>query len=578
MSQSPVLLELDKKTILHGLTSDFLQAAELEVLQSVLRWGEHQLVRRMEEREPNLVSQTAHSVTRKGLRKRDLNDVELREILSELLPHVRMDHVLPPTHDILSQAIKRGLVSTPPSHMIGADTTNYRINAWIRGKNNGLFVKPRLFTPYAEEVKSMLDEQAGTGVSVRLPCFVSHIPDTLYMVDHHRPSSTNTASTVDLVPPTVPIPEPEVVAGMVRRERELTASPGYQRAAGLLFADRRMLRRRVRLRVVREFSMPDAVAEVLENATYTDETQQTPHCHVRDEGRSRLHPPEFMIDPMTMDPSANSLGGSMIESEPPLSDVVPDVALASSSLSALQLSSMSNNGGGGSHNSLVADGSWHRRGSTHRSGRSSSGRHSSPSSKHQRTSASLEALERTNLPSGYKCGGSSSGIDPLIDHHSTMALDLVDGSAQYGGGIRSSSKSSKHQRSVSRSHTTPPLQTQTPPPLHSTPPPIAMSSSTVVPLLPPPSLLHHTQEHANLHNANVLASQHLPSQTSYTLKHPSRATSLHHYSTLNPRHHSSHHHPLHHTNLATYTPPPVFNQTSLPTTQSSASPAPPSFL
>lgn len=51
------------------------------------------------------------------------------------------------------QAIKRGLVSTPPSHMIGDDTTNYRVNAWIRSKNNGLFVKPRLFTPYAEEIK-----------------------------------------------------------------------------------------------------------------------------------------------------------------------------------------------------------------------------------------------------------------------------------------------------------------------------------------------------------------------------------------------------------------------------------------
>lgn len=37
--------------------------------------------------------------------------------------------------------------------MIGDDTTNYRVNAWIRSKNNGLFVKPRLFTPYAEEIK-----------------------------------------------------------------------------------------------------------------------------------------------------------------------------------------------------------------------------------------------------------------------------------------------------------------------------------------------------------------------------------------------------------------------------------------
>ena len=91
------------------------------MLQAVLRWGEHQLVRRMEDREPNIVSQTAHSVSRKGIRRRDLNDVELRDILSELLPHVRVDHVLPPNHETLTQAIRRGLVSTPPSHMIGGD-------------------------------------------------------------------------------------------------------------------------------------------------------------------------------------------------------------------------------------------------------------------------------------------------------------------------------------------------------------------------------------------------------------------------------------------------------------------------
>jgi BTB/POZ domain-containing protein 7 len=118
IAQAPVLLELDKSHLIEALQSDFLQASELEVLQAVLRWGEHQLVRRMEDREPNIVSQTAHSVARKGVRRRDLNDVELRDILSELLPHVRVDHVLPPSHENLAQANRRGLVSTdstPPS-------------------------------------------------------------------------------------------------------------------------------------------------------------------------------------------------------------------------------------------------------------------------------------------------------------------------------------------------------------------------------------------------------------------------------------------------------------------------------
>lgn len=94
------------------------------------------------------------------MKKRDLSDVELREILSDLLPHVRIDHILPANSEVLNQAIRRGLVSTPPSHMIGDDRENLRVNAWIRGgKNNGLYVRPRLFMPYYEEVKVLLEDQ-----------------------------------------------------------------------------------------------------------------------------------------------------------------------------------------------------------------------------------------------------------------------------------------------------------------------------------------------------------------------------------------------------------------------------------
>lgn len=100
---SPILHQLDHTHMTNVLQSHFLQASELEVLQAVLKWGEQELVRRMEDREPNLLSHTVHSVTRKGVKKRDLSDIELREILSELLPLVRMDHVLPASSEILAQ-------------------------------------------------------------------------------------------------------------------------------------------------------------------------------------------------------------------------------------------------------------------------------------------------------------------------------------------------------------------------------------------------------------------------------------------------------------------------------------------
>lgn len=50
MAQSQVLHQLDKNHLLEVLKSPFLQASELEILHAVLKWGENELVRRMEDR------------------------------------------------------------------------------------------------------------------------------------------------------------------------------------------------------------------------------------------------------------------------------------------------------------------------------------------------------------------------------------------------------------------------------------------------------------------------------------------------------------------------------------------------
>lgn len=294
---SPVLHLLDKQQLIGALQSNFLQASELEVLQAVLKWGETELVRRMEDREPNLLSHTAHSVTRKGIKKRDLSDVELREILSELLPLVRMDHVLPPNSDHLNQAIRRGLVSTPPSHMIGDERDNLRINAWVRcGKMHGLFVRPRLFMPYYEEIKTLLEDRVHqTDVSRhhRRSRHMADIPDTLYMVSRLGTSSGsgtgdrdrgggeqrdgggggggeagNITSGLDVVAGSMPAPEPAEMRAMAKREQKLRSSVCCQRALGLPLSARGEINRQIRLRVVREFNLPDDVADLLENASF----------------------------------------------------------------------------------------------------------------------------------------------------------------------------------------------------------------------------------------------------------------------------------------------------------------------
>lgn len=127
--------------------------------------------------EPNLLSGTAHSVNKRGVKKRDLDVEELKEILSPLLPFVRTEHILPANSDVLADAVgtfpsipaladqcrlsnlvflppqlKRGLLSTPPSDMLPT-AEGGKANAWLRQKNAGIYVRPRLFSPYVEEAK-----------------------------------------------------------------------------------------------------------------------------------------------------------------------------------------------------------------------------------------------------------------------------------------------------------------------------------------------------------------------------------------------------------------------------------------
>ena len=290
---SPILHQLDKTQLVNALQSNFLQASELEVLQAVLKWGEHELIRRMEDREPNLLSHTAHSVTRKGIKKRDLSDIELREILSEFIPLVRLDHVLPTNSDHLNQAIRRGLVSSPPSHMMGDDRDKLRLNAWIRcGKNHGLFVRPRLFMPYYEEIKTLLEDrivsQQMDMLRMRRSRHLPDIPDTLYMVSRLGTTGGVAGNAggagagglnngLDIVAAALPAPDPSTMLSMTKREQKLRLSPSCQRALQLPLSSRPEINRQIRLRVVREFNLPDPVADLLENASCycLDETNTT---------------------------------------------------------------------------------------------------------------------------------------------------------------------------------------------------------------------------------------------------------------------------------------------------------------
>ncbi|XP_065343892.1 BTB/POZ domain-containing protein 7 isoform X2 [Cloeon dipterum] len=327
-SQSPVLLQLSAEHLREALSSDFLQASEHEVLQAVLKWGEHQLVRRMEDREPNLLSHTAHSVARKGVKKRDLSDVELREILSPLLPLVRMDHVLPANAETLAHAVRRGLLPTPPSHMLGGDRDAVRIHAWIRstsGCAQGVWIRPRLFMPYYEEAKAVLEEHFSQAVdvvraAVRRP---DDIPDTLYMVDERRNLEAASAN------PAPPLPDPATLSQMVKREQKLRQSPLVLRALSLPLTSRHLVLSQVRLRVVREFNLPDATAQLLENASGLKDQEEAARRRgpfARPLSASQEH---LLYSRRRPEADAGADGH--------LSEVMPDVAMATASFNQLEL-------------------------------------------------------------------------------------------------------------------------------------------------------------------------------------------------------------------------------------------------
>ncbi|NXY90202.1 BTBD7 protein, partial [Alcedo cyanopectus] len=282
----------------------FYQASEQDILKYLIKWGEHQLMKRIADREPNLLSGTAHSVNKRGVKRRDLDIEELREILSPLLPFVRIEHILPMNSEVLSDAMKRGLISTPPSDMLPTSEGG-KSNAWLRQKNAGIYVRPRLFSPYVEEAKSALDEMMVEQTDlVRLRMVrMSNVPDTLYMVNNavpqcchmitHQQVSTNQSSPPSVIANEIPVPNLLVVREMIRRLQELRHTEQVQRAYALNCGEGATVSYEIQIRVLREFGLSDAAAELLQNPHkfFPEERfgDESPLLAARQAGRCRVN-------------------------------------------------------------------------------------------------------------------------------------------------------------------------------------------------------------------------------------------------------------------------------------------------
>ncbi|CAL8300327.1 unnamed protein product [Boreogadus saida] len=301
---SDVLYDLGKEHLLGAIQSDYLQASEQDILKYVVKWGEQQLIKRMADREPNLLSGTAHSVNKRGVKRRDLDVEELKEILSPLLPFVRTEHILPASSDVLSDALKRGLISTPPSDMLPT-AEGGKAHSWLRQKNSGIHLRPRLFSPYVEEAKSVLDEMMVEQTDlVRLRLVrMSNVPDTLYMVNNavpqcchminHQPMAGNPTAAPTVVANEIPVPRLSVVKDMIRRLQELRHTEQVQRAYALNCGEGATVSYELQLRVLREFGLADGATELLQNPYkfFPDERfgDESPILALRQVGRCRVN-------------------------------------------------------------------------------------------------------------------------------------------------------------------------------------------------------------------------------------------------------------------------------------------------
>uniref|UniRef100_A0A8C3CE20 BTB/POZ domain-containing protein 7 n=1 Tax=Cairina moschata TaxID=8855 RepID=A0A8C3CE20_CAIMO len=253
---SDVFYELSKDHLLTAIQSDYLQASEQDILKYLIKWGEHQLMKRIADREPNLLSGTAHSVNKRGVKRRDLDIEELREILSPLLPFVRIEHILPMSSEVLSDA-------------------------------------------------SVLDEMMVEQTDlVRLRMVrMSNVPDTLYMVNNavpqcchiitHQQVTANQSSPPSVIANEIPVPNLLVVKEMIKRLQELRHTEQVQRAYALNCGEGATVSYEIQIRVLREFGLSDAAAELLQNPHkfFPDERfgDESPLLTMRQSGRCRVN-------------------------------------------------------------------------------------------------------------------------------------------------------------------------------------------------------------------------------------------------------------------------------------------------
>lgn len=206
------------------------------------------MIKRIEEREPNLLNHTTHSVSKKGVKRRDLDDTELKSIISEHLSLVRYNFITSSDMETLLAADKRGLVM--PSSCQGVDLLNYSTGkGWIDLLQHPEHRRyPRCFQPYIDELLAVLEEK---------------MTEDDWNVNSVSVTSNSTFNKPDIVSDTMPLPGETTLNRMERRLKQIEANHRlYYTHSNFINAE---CLRQFELRVVREFGLPDSSVDLLKS-------------------------------------------------------------------------------------------------------------------------------------------------------------------------------------------------------------------------------------------------------------------------------------------------------------------------
>ncbi|XP_047137846.1 BTB/POZ domain-containing protein 7 isoform X1 [Hydra vulgaris] len=248
------LANLSKIHLLKVLESDFLQADEETILDSIITWCEWEIAK---SGNPTII--LTKSLPRHPCPKRyNITNDALREMVSSLVGCVRLSHILTQNSVILSNACQQGLLQMPftACDIVSSEKKLSSTVYWIEEMHHSDYVKPRFFIPYFNEIKLIYQERLTENKNT---CDVNNLPSTLVEI----PLSITTCVTSDerQSMPLVDIFKlsEDVIKNMVTRQKELMSSEQVLKYLTLA-PDNVEIIAEIQLRVVREFDYPDELA------------------------------------------------------------------------------------------------------------------------------------------------------------------------------------------------------------------------------------------------------------------------------------------------------------------------------